>query len=701
MNSKNLPTGISKLLRAFEQRLLSLLLVYGLGRILVATAALLALLYGLDRLFQPPAWFRLALLAIALIYLARIALNCLWRPLRSRPANHDLAALLERHHPGLRDLLATAVEHDVPRADESQALKQAVARRAEKAVASLDLKIAAPAGAARRSAWRGLGLSAALVALSLLAPTEASIFMQRLFGSQVAWPQETQLLLLAPYSASSGESLELIQSDDEHFELHVARGMTINLRVRAEGVVPEQVFAVGTQGRRAMQPMGGGEFVLRLPSVDVDSSWSFVGGDDQNGSPYLQLLPGNPPAVNDWQVKVEPPTYTGLTHQQSSANEFRLPQGSKLSLRFKADLPVETAWLRHLDGTRVELLASDDAWQYEFVADQSGELVFELQGTDGFLNRSAAMLRWTAEPDHKPRINFLFPDRRWTAVSGSPIPMLMQASDDYGLSEVVLAWSEPEESWTPEMDSGRLDWKHFELLVAPLPSAENFGGDFRTRVEAQVTDFGQPFAQTSSGNSPWIQVLSADSFDLALAERMVRVRERVEDQLARLAPLLEESAVQNQEAAAVARRLDRELDGLLRDLEYSMLERIYSGLDRSSGPLQQALSTLLSEGPPGAGQSLLVLNQPGLPPLLDRSKLLFELARTAASTKQGPSQALRQATANRTDFSAPAIDLRDGLQGMLDALLAWEDYQSAVNLLRGLLDRQRSLYLRTLEASGR
>ena len=41
------------------------------------------------------------------------------------------------------------------------------------------------------------------------------------------------------------------------------------------------------------------------------------------------------------------------------------------------------------------------------------------------------------------------------------------------------------------------------------------------------------------------------------------------------------------------------------------------------------------------------------------------------------------------------------LEAVLEDLLAWEDFQSAVDLLRGLLDRQRNLYLRTQEASGR
>lgn len=707
MSSPRLPSGVYTLLRSFEQRLLWVLLVFGLGQVLLMAGSVLILLYGLDRLFQPPAWFRLVLLALALYFLIRVALRSLWRPLSQRPAHNDLAALLERHHPGLRDLLATAVEHNVVHPNESVELKQAVAARAEQAIDDVDLRAAAPSGAARRSAWRGMGFSLSLIVLAIIAPSEAGIFFQRLVGKDVSWPQKTQLLMLAPYSATSGESLELIQTDADHYELHVARGTTVNLRIRAEGKEPDQVFAQGSLGRRAMQPMGGGEYVLRLPSVDVNSSWSFIGGDDQDGSPYLDLLPGNPPAITDWLVTVDAPTYTGLAQQVSQSNEFRVPQNSRLTLTFAADLPVAHAWLRRLDGSREKLTATaNDAstgssWTYPFSAETSGEFAFELQGTDGFLNRHAGVLRWTAEPDHEPRINFLFPDRRWTTVSEAKVPLLFAASDDYGLNRIELSLTDQDQSWQPQFNQGTKEWRHFELLEAPLPSAEGFGADFRMRVEAKAHDFAEPFAQAGDGNSPWIQVLSSASFEQNLAEQMVRVRERVADQMARLQPLLADELPGNQEASALARRIDRELDGLLRDLEYALLERIYSGLDRGSTGLQTALNQLLQQGPPAPGAAIAALSAPGVSPVLDRASLLLQLARTAQSTKQGPSQALRQATAARQDYQSAASDLHDGLQAMLDALLAWEDYQSAVNLLRGLLDRQRGLYLRTLEASGR
>ena len=62
---------------------------------------------------------------------------------------------------------------------------------------------------------------------------------------------------------------------------------------------------------------------------------------------------------------------------------------------------------------------------------------------------------------------------------------------------------------------------------------------------------------------------------------------------------------------------------------------------------------------------------------------------------------LREATLAMEDPVPAAEELKTALEAVLEDLLAWEDFQSAVDLLRGLLDRQRNLYLRTQEASGR
>jgi hypothetical protein len=63
-----------------------------------------------------------------------------------------------------------------------------------------------------------------------------------------------------------------------------------------------------------------------------------------------------------------------------------------------------------------------------------------------------------------------------------------------------------------------------------------------------------------------------------------------------------------------------------------------------------------------------------------------------------PARDLVTAFENKEDLRQPFKRLREEIDVILQTIVSWEDYQSAVNLLRQLLDRQRGLYLRTQEA---
>lgn len=689
--------GIRRLLAAFERRLLSLLLLYGTGRVLVSLTGLLLALFALDRLFEPPVWFRLALLAAAVYAVGKVAFRALLVPLRERPGPSDLAALLERHHPGMRDLLATAVEVERIYPGESRELKEAAAQQAEQRLHEIDFAVPAPAGAARRSVFRGIGCVAVLIAFAWLKPTETRIFFDRLFGGTTPWPQATTLVLLDPYAG--GEQLLLEQVTPDLYRLQVAQGTALTLRLRADGEIPDQVIASGPRGRRNMQSVGEGEFVLRIPALDSDESWSFEGGDDDDGTPQLQIAPGYAPTVAAWLVQVQPPEYTGQTAFRSEASEYRLPQGSQIQVSFSTDLATEEVSLRNLDGSRRTLEASEGGYSFDVLADRSGEIAIELVGKDGFRNANAGVLRWQAEPDTKPSLRFLFPAGRWSTVAGGKIPIVLRASDDYGIASVTLSEDGAELGWEIDLGSDPTQVLHEERRVAPAPSAENFGADFRMRFVAEALDHATPLPQLGNAQTAWIEVLSPASFEEQLGERMVRVRERVEDLIDRLQPILEGSA--GSQLAPLARRIDREIEGLTVELEQALLERIFAGLDRGSGALEPVAAELLRSGLPPAGSTVAAFRAPGVPNLLDRAALLLQLAGRMHAASENPSQALREATLAGEDPIPAATALDTALRAVLDDLLAWEDFQSAVDLLRGLLDRQRNLYLRTQEASGR
>ncbi|HEX9794505.1 MAG TPA: hypothetical protein VGC54_11030, partial [Planctomycetota bacterium] len=660
----------------------------------------------LDRGFEPPAPVRLVLLAGSLTLLVVFARRVLLHPLRRRPGPRDLAAIWERSHPALQDRLATTVELADPASPSagifSPALLAKVADETAGRLGTLDPAVAAPSGRARRSAALGLGAAGVLVVLASLAPGEASIFLQRLFGGSAPWPHDTHLVLLAPHAEGHGAGPELVVSGPESFRAQVARGTVLTVRLRAEGVVPERVEALVAGVRRPMRPLGDGEFVLRLAPLTETQTMRFHGGDDDDNLPQLVIEPGIAPAITDWTVSASPPAYTGRAAQDSPMNEFRVPQGTLLAVRFRTDRPRALAFVRDLGG-ETEQLAMDAAgwWSFEAVALRSGEKIVETEGPDGFRDPRAAVLRWHADPDRAPQLEFLEPAEAWTSVAGGRIPLLLAAKDDYELVAARFGAEGAAESPAPlALQPGVRDFLHFETLTAPPPGEGVEGGPRRFRLEAWAEDAAEPEPQQGHALSAWIEVVSPEVYETRLGERMVAAREIVERVLERTREFEREAGSAPAEGPANrARRIQRDLLGLQKRLERNLMERVYTGLDRGSRPAADRLDALLARGAPETGAATTALLA-GTPPL-ERAGLLLDLARAASQAREGAAERLAAAIAAGEDPAPVAAELRIQLESMLEIFLTWEDFQSAINLLRGLLERQRSLYLRTREASDR
>ncbi|TAH37892.1 MAG: hypothetical protein EYC70_06815 [Planctomycetota bacterium] len=696
-----LPPPVRRALSRLEKRLLWVLGTYGAGQVAAAAVGLLAALYVLDRLFVPPAPVRAVLSVAALGVLAILAYRCLWRALRRRPRQRDLAALWERSHPELQDRLATTVELSDAPAGTSPDLLALVAAEASQLAARLEPARAVPSGRARRSALGGAAAVGALAALAFLVPTEAGIFLQRLLGREVPWPQDTHLVLLTPH-ADGGEAPPMRQAGTESYELQAARGSVLTVRVRAEGEVPERVLALGIGPPRPMRPLGDGEFVLRLAPLQEAVRIHFRGGDDDDGLPRLLLEPGIAPAVVDWSVQVEPPAYTGFLAETSSMNEFRVPHGTRLSARFTTRPPAATVTARALNGAAQELAPGPDGfYALERTAEGSAEVLVAVAGRDGFEDTRAAVLRWHAQPDRPPRLEFQMPAENWTTVEGGGVPVLLYCSDEFGLAEALLAagpWSPPAPL---ALQAGQRELRHFIVLEAPAggAAAAEPTATARFRLEAWARDNAEPDSHETKAQSAWIEVVAPETYEQRLAERMVAVRERVE-RIRDAVLLFEVPAASGSESPLPrSRRLRRDLESLHGELERVLTERLYTRLDRASEPALERLQSLFQAGPAAPGAVTAALAG-GLPPL-ERSGLLLDLSRAAGVAREGPAAALLQAVTEQKDPAPAARELHAELDAMLDILLAWEDFQSAVNLLRNLLERQSSLYLRTQEASTR
>jgi len=698
MSRASLPASLRQLLGALERRLFVVLLVYGIGRSVLNLAGLLFGLYLLDRFLDPPTTVRLVLEACALgVWVWQLGKD-LWQPLRHRPANRDLAAIWERKAPAFKDRLSTAVELAKDPREGSVEMLQEVTREAVDLCAGLEAKAVVPTGRARRSFFAGAAATAVLLVGVWGYPNEAVIFLQRALGQSTSWPSDTHLVLMPAYLEGLAEPVEFEVRGHEEYSLSVARGSVISLRVRAEGIVPDRLEAISNGQTRPMHDLGGGNFVLRLPPLRTDTEFHFRGGDDTDGLPRLSIRAGDAPGVSNWLVRTTPPSYTHLVGEEGPFHELRLLRGSTVLVQLRPDRETSEVRYKLLDGTQEVLAAdADGQYQFQFPVTGSGEVSFALTGMDGFRQERAAVLKWTATPDRRPEPRVLFPHERWLSVPGGKVPLAIMVQDDFGLGEIQLRGRHEQEialSYAP----GTRELRE----VLRLNTAENFSvesyEDNRFRFQLNASDQAQPEIHVAESYSPWIEIVPAGVEEQRLAERIVRLRERIEGIRDRAAAFSEAGA---NPSSRNIRRLLKELDASLGSSEYYLLERVYSGLDRQTATLWPTIESQLTTGMPRPGVITSALLSADLPAPLDRSAMLLDLNRALLQARSGPGALLLTAANEALPTQAHATELRLQLDGILEILLSWEDFNSAVNLLRSLLERQRGLYLRTQEASER
>lgn len=701
MSRAQLPPEVRRALGALERRLFRVLVTFGLGRAAWKGCALLLLVFALDRWLAPPTAARLTLAAAALgLWLWHVRRDLLL-PMRRRPAARDLAAWWERSTPELGDLLATTVDLAEAASDPTRGsvdFRAEIARQAAEAARDLEARSAVPSRRARRSLHQG-GLAVALIlALIVWQPQQAWIFAQRLLGRDLPWPSEVRLVLLPLHAEGADSAVPLEEIGPESFRCALARGSVALVRIRAEGVVPDRVTVEGWGGgARAMTPAGAEEFVLRLPPVEEAMDLSFRGGDDRDGRPALRIEVGDAPVVIDWWVRTEPPDYAGLPVEESAAFEWRVLRGTRLQVSFRADRPVREARAERLDGGEVPVqLDADGRLHFELEADRSDQVAVALTGADGFVRRRAAVLRWEAEQDRPPQLRITFPGARWTSVPGATVPLAYSVEDDFGLAALTLTDFAGISSPLPT--GAGAPARQVLRLTVPAPGSAEALTEARLQAELVALDDARPAPQTVRAQTPWIEVVPPNVFDPRQAERIVRVREEVGSLRDRLTQAM---AGTDPWSTGFGRRLRRDLEGLVAGVEFELLTRLWSDLDEGTAPHAAAMEPAMQTERPAAGAWVDALHASGLTRPAGRSGLLADLAEALLSARRGSAQDLEEALAAGQDPLPAARALVAELDRILEILTVWEDYQSALNLLRDLIQRQREIHLRTREVSGR
>lgn len=322
-------------LRSIRRRLHCWVVLHGLARLVTVVGVGVVFLGGVDywMRFQDPGLRLIVSIAFLVVVgwaIYRFVLRPAWRPY----SEIGLSLGLEQCFPVLADRLASSVAflrqtHPDPTAGSPRLRKEVIAQTTEQ-VASIDFREALNARPVVQALVGALATALVAAGLVLIDPTAARIALARLVMplENISWPQRTHLILVHRVERiSRGDPFELLVEE-------TAGKLPDDLRIHYRLELPEGTHEESEPIRRIAQRTEDGQWKevgrVRREGLLYPFWYRLTGGDDTSME-WIRVEVLEPPRLENSQVRLFPPAYTGL--------------------------PPETAgqWIRALVGTRVEI----------------------------------------------------------------------------------------------------------------------------------------------------------------------------------------------------------------------------------------------------------------------------------------------------------------------------------------------------------
>jgi len=409
------------------------------------------------------------------------------------------------------------------------------ARAAERAVAGLGGRspalLSGELGAAL-DVWTRRGLTAFSV-LAVLAVGLAVATPDRSLG---AWAG-----LSSPFGLMKEPVLSSIVVTPGNVE--VLRGSDVGLTIEAPGratvLVSWQAAGDVARNERLELTQERASHVFEAIASPIEYR---VQGDDGSETETYLITPIDPLFVSDLVLGVVYPAHTGLLPDEYHGDPppLRLPSGSRLTLEGRASRPLTRAALEDSTGaTAIELQVEGSGFKGVWTPRADGAFSWSFQDDDGDpAEIQPRPLVVALVPDSPPHVVFQLPGRDTTLPLDLRQPLIIEATDDYGLRSLelvayrVTAFGERHEPVTQVLHLGGTRG----ALARPLLDLRSWGllpGD-AVRHYARAID-----------NAPSGQATSTREYVLrmpAAAEMRRAAEQQLEDVAERLAQLAEEAA---------------------------------------------------------------------------------------------------------------------------------------------------------------
>ena len=494
---------------------------------------------------------------VRFLLLSGIVISAFWIAYRylilpvTRPlTDGEIAMRIERCFPVFKDSLASTVQFLEQKTDPSLGSPQLQQKVIDETISQLE-RCEIEDVVETRSVYKALSAAVAVcvlvVVVSGFGKSATALALNRLVMpfSASDWPRETVLQLLdtdfQPLKQQSQKPLQL------------ARGATLELFVEnVRGDLPEVVSmqyrfdSRETVTERLQQTtlvdnngLSHDVCVVRFVPTLGSVKFRAVGADD-NAMPWHRLEVVPPPAVENIQIQLTPPAYTGFEPQRLPTGVSHLDGllGTRVEITADVNKPLQFGKL-HVKDTLlqpVELLDDNRRFKTSFVIEEAGvySYWFDLKDQQDFEDPEAPRYEIRGIADSLPKVYIQTPASDRNVTVDAAIPLRILAEDDLSLKDLRLQYRlsnmEPnqEESLRFPLENGLQKFAEVETIweLSQLPLAEGM----QIVLHAEAEDYYNLNDEQHIGRSVsrTLTIVSAEEKKSELDARQSELLEKIE-----------------------------------------------------------------------------------------------------------------------------------------------------------------------------
>lgn len=286
----------------------------------------------------------------------------------------------------------------------------------------------------KRAAWAALAFTAALALAFRVSATEIARFADP-FGDH------------PPYSFTH---LQIVQPGPAGTNVPYDKGLVI--KVKAGGHQPKEVFLTafppGHREQAVTLPMfdkSGASYDQLLDNIHDELLVFAHTRDHVSESRQVRVGVVLTPQLERSSVRIAPPAYTGIKPEEKpyAFKAMQALEGGEIKFRLQSNRPLREGVLELTTGDqppqRIALKKSGDKEvSGSFLAAESGRMRFSFTDTDGIPSQGDFEGALTVTHDLPPEVHLANPEQDSFVAMDFKLEAQIEASDDYGLTEVRL-----------------------------------------------------------------------------------------------------------------------------------------------------------------------------------------------------------------------------------------------------------------------